>query len=67
MSELFGLVLPQWRRGLVLVTKMLQNLANGVYFTDKEEYMTVLNPFVKHNLQLVKRFFTQLSVWQCAR
>ena len=52
--EAFG-VLPhppsrEERRQLILVTKVLQNLANGVLFGTKERFMVQLNPFLNTNM-----------------
>ena len=44
------------RRGLVLVTKVLQNLANRVLFT-KEKFMECMNPFIDANLSLIRDMF----------
>ena len=37
---------PAARRNLVLITKLLQNLANNVSFGKKEAYMVPMNSFV---------------------
>lgn len=50
------------RRALVLVTKTLQNLANGLYFGEKEEYMENLNEFIKSKLEVVTSYFEKLAV-----
>ena len=51
--EAFGLVpsppTRDERRQLILVTKVLQNLANGVLFGTKERFMVQLNPFLTTN------------------
>jgi len=50
------------RRGLILVSKLLQNLANGVEFDgSKEEYMKSMNHFVTSNLKNVTVFFDKLT------
>eukprot|EP01113_Clastostelium_recurvatum_P009144 TRINITY_DN1436_c0_g1_i2.p1 TRINITY_DN1436_c0_g1~~TRINITY_DN1436_c0_g1_i2.p1 ORF type:complete len:2696 (+),score=879.69 TRINITY_DN1436_c0_g1_i2:238-8325(+) len=41
-----GVLTPEQRRGLVLATKVLQNLANGISFS-KEGYMVGINSFVQ--------------------
>lgn len=50
---------PTYRRPLVLVSKILQNISNAVDF--KEEYMFPLNDFVHEYIPLVTTFFDQLS------
>lgn len=48
-------------RGLILLTKLLQNLVNGVEFDgSKERYMTTLNPFILQNKELIATFFDRL-------
>ena len=47
------------RRALILVSKALQQLANGMSFGAKEEYMTILNPFLDLNFERVKNMFRQ--------
>lgn len=44
------------RRGLILIAKILQNLASGVEFESnkKEAYMLPLNSFISENLQVLK-------------
>eukprot|EP01102_Stenamoeba_stenopodia_P013588 TRINITY_DN4434_c0_g1_i2.p1 TRINITY_DN4434_c0_g1~~TRINITY_DN4434_c0_g1_i2.p1 ORF type:complete len:1185 (-),score=326.97 TRINITY_DN4434_c0_g1_i2:1010-4282(-) len=49
------------RRGLVLVTKVLQNLANKVPFT-KEEYMRGMNDFINSNMNGIVSLFEQFAV-----
>lgn len=50
------------RRGLILVSKLLQNLANGVEFDgSKEEYMKSMNHFVTSNLKGLNIFFDKLT------
>jgi len=44
-------------RGLLLVSKILQNLANSVEFGDKEQFMTVLNPFLIQNRLTLRAYF----------
>lgn len=46
------------KRTVMLVAKILQNVANGQEF--KEEQMSVLNPFVLENVDNVKTFFDSL-------
>ena len=48
------------RRSLVLVTKVLQNLANRVLFV-KEPFMECMNPFIEENMPLIRSYFDQYS------
>ncbi|KAG5518315.1 hypothetical protein PMAC_003111 [Pneumocystis sp. 'macacae'] len=50
------------RRGLLLVVKVIQNLANNVVFGEKEPYMTVLNDFLEENLYRVTEFLKNISL-----
>lgn len=52
---------PACRRPLILVSKILQNLANGVLFGAKESYMLPLNTFLEHNFGRVRQFFDELA------
>jgi len=59
--EGFGLVQArvmtlELRRGLVLITKVLQNLANKLLFS-KEPYMEELNEFIKDNMGVISNLF----------
>eukprot|EP00743_Colponemidia_sp_Colp-15_P006314 GILK01006793.1.p1 GENE.GILK01006793.1~~GILK01006793.1.p1 ORF type:complete len:2194 (+),score=417.78 GILK01006793.1:164-6583(+) len=47
------------RRALLLITKTMQNLANGSRF--KEEYMAEMNEFLEQNKSKVHTFFTALA------
>lgn len=50
------------RRGLLLVSKILQTLAtNNVFPTHKEGFMTRMNDFLKRNVWKVTRFLDQVS------
>lgn len=49
------------QRCLMLLSKALQNLANGVNF--REEYMEAMNErFLRNNIPKVKEFFKIISV-----
>jgi hypothetical protein len=48
------------RRLLILVSKVLQNLANGVDFGNKEPYMQDFNSFIHENVPHVHKFFDKL-------
>lgn len=49
------------RRALILISKCLQNLANGIEFGVKEPYMVPMNAFISNNDATVKRFFDELA------
>lgn len=63
--EGFGLVSTppngEARRALTLVAKILQNLANGVEFGGKEQFMVEFNPFVTNNAHRITEFLDRLS------
>ncbi|RDB19915.1 Neurofibromin [Hypsizygus marmoreus] len=48
------------RRGLMVVAKIIQNLANNIFF-GKEAHMVVLNTFLKENITNVTRFLSEIS------
>ncbi|CAG8470540.1 8562_t:CDS:10 [Ambispora gerdemannii] len=50
------------RRGLLLITKIITNIANNVLFGTKEPYMTVLNDFLEHNIAKVTTFLQEISL-----
>ncbi|EFY84834.1 putative neurofibromin [Metarhizium acridum CQMa 102] len=52
----------EMRRGLLLIAKIIQNLANNVLFGTKEPYMFPLNPFLVQNIHLVTGFLRDISV-----
>lgn len=54
----------EMRRGLLLIAKVIQNLANNVLFGTKEPYMFPLNPFLVQNIHLVTGFLREISVSQ---
>jgi hypothetical protein len=49
------------RRTLLLVSKILQNVATGVEF-QKEEYMLPFNPFLKEKFEIMKEFYNKAAV-----
>nr|XP_055063904.1 neurofibromin isoform X1 [Misgurnus anguillicaudatus] len=51
---------PRIERGLKLVSKILQSIANHVLFT-KEEHMRPFNDFVKSNSDAARRFFLDIA------
>ena len=52
---------PLTRRGLVLVAKLAQNLANAVLFGAKEPYMAEVNQFIFDNLGVLQEFYERLT------
>ncbi|KAH8888166.1 hypothetical protein GQ53DRAFT_871677 [Thozetella sp. PMI_491] len=52
----------EMRRGLLLIAKIVQNLANNVLFGAKEPYMFPLNEFLAHNIYHVTTFLREISV-----
>ncbi|KAI9674112.1 MAG: Ras GTPase activating protein ira2 [Caeruleum heppii] len=50
------------RRGLLLITKVVQNLANNVLFGAKEPYMYPLNDFLAQNIYRVTGFLREISM-----
>ncbi|KAG8587293.1 hypothetical protein GDO81_005630 [Engystomops pustulosus] len=51
---------PRVERGLKLMSKILQSIANHVLFT-KEEHMRPFNEFVKSNFDAARRFFFDIA------
>jgi hypothetical protein len=49
------------RRGLMVITKIIQNLANNIFF-GKEQHMTFLNDFLKHHITAITRYLSELMV-----
>jgi hypothetical protein len=56
------LVRPESRRKLILVSKVLQNIANGLEFGEKEEFMKLTNEFIISKMGVVENFIEELSV-----
>ena len=52
----------EMRRGLLLIAKVVQNLANNVLFGAKEPYMFPLNDFLAQNIYRVTTFLREISV-----
>ncbi|TFK43927.1 hypothetical protein BDQ12DRAFT_702865 [Crucibulum laeve] len=48
------------RRGLMVTAKILQNLANNIFF-GKEAHMTVYNDFLHSNITNITRFLSELQ------
>ncbi|ORX62830.1 hypothetical protein DM01DRAFT_1403269 [Hesseltinella vesiculosa] len=63
-----GLIKPmttvsrEMRRGHLMATKVIQNLANNVLFGSKETYMIVLNDFLTNNIYKVTSFLREISI-----
>ena len=56
-------ITPHVRRGLLLMSKILQNLANGVEFGKfKEAFMTPTNLYVVDHFKPVNDFLEKISV-----
>jgi len=51
----------QLQRQLVLLGKVLQNLANGVLFGKKEPFMVRLNQFITKNMESVGKWMDEIS------
>lgn len=52
----------EMRRGLLLIAKVIQNLANNVLFGAKEPYMAPLNGFLAENIYRMTTFLREISV-----
>ena len=48
-----------FRRGLMVIAKIIQNLANNIFF-GKEAHMTILNKFLGNNIANVTRFLSDI-------
>ncbi|KAK2587535.1 hypothetical protein KPH14_003672 [Odynerus spinipes] len=51
---------PQVKRGLMLMSKILQNIANHVEFS-KEQHMLAFNDFLRAHFEIGRRFFIQIA------
>ncbi|XP_069082756.1 neurofibromin isoform X3 [Pleurodeles waltl] len=51
---------PRIERGLKLMSKILQSIANHVLFT-KEEHMRPFNDFVRNNVEAARKFFLDIA------
>lgn len=56
-----GQVSSQGSRNLLLMTKLVQNLANGALFGRKEEFMVPLNAFLLKHRPAMEQFCSELS------
>ena len=52
----------EMRRGLVLIAKVVQNLANNILFGAKEQYMSPMNDFLAQNIYRVTAYLREISV-----
>ena len=52
----------EMRRGLLLIAKIVQNLANNVLFGAKEPYMFPLNAFLAQHIYRITTFLREISV-----
>lgn len=50
----------QVKRGLMLMSKILQNIANHIEFS-KERYMMPFNDFLRAHFEIGRRFFVEIS------
>jgi len=64
VPESYGLVKKRpskaARRSLVLITKVLQNLANEIVFGQKEAYMVKVNDFISSNIPKLASFYQKI-------
>ncbi|OZJ06244.1 hypothetical protein BZG36_00849 [Bifiguratus adelaidae] len=51
----------EFRRGQLLITKVIGNLFNNVLFGSKESFMEVLNDFLTENIYLLTQFLHEIS------
>jgi len=52
---------PALRKGLMVIAKIIQNLANNIFF-GKEPHMRPLNKFLQSNITNVTTFLSELKV-----
>ena len=67
-ADLFGLVSevkPKARRTLLLVSKLVQNLANGTRFGTKESFLVAANPWLDTWSPRLNGFIEDLTVRLC--
>jgi len=61
----YGLLLdepvPQAQRGLILISKLLQNLSNGIEFDSFDEYYQEMNKFIVTRMASLYSFFDRLA------
>lgn len=51
---------PNVKRGLMLMSKILQNIANHVEFS-KEQHMTMFNDFLRSHFEIGRRLVSALA------
>jgi len=51
---------PIARRNLLLISKILQNLSNGLEFGRKEQYMMVINDFINGHKDRMEKYFQDI-------
>lgn len=49
------------RRFFIIITKVLQNLANGIVSNKKEEFMVHFEPWLQTNIPTIKQFFEDIA------
>lgn len=59
-----GTLTKENRRNLTLVTKVLQNISNGVEFGKKEEFMVCMNSLITQQIPNVQKFFHDVVMTQ---
>lgn len=52
---------PKARRNLIMLTKLIQNLSNGIEFGVKEPHMVCVNSFVEDNLEVMNEFLLRVA------
>jgi neurofibromin 1 len=52
----------EMRRGLLLIARVIQKLANNVLFGPTDPYMSPLNDFLTQNIYKVTTFLREISV-----
>jgi hypothetical protein len=52
---------PTVKKGLLIIAKVIQNLANNMFFA-KQAQMAPFNEFLKANIVVVTRFLSELNV-----
>ena len=64
--EVFGLAIPdvsaEARRGLIIISKVVQTVANGIPVEGPDNFMTPLNPLMTRNFDSCKKFILAVSV-----
>ncbi|KAK2956501.1 putative neurofibromatosis type 1 [Blattamonas nauphoetae] len=58
---LYKMVSKSARKNLIVITKVLQGLANGVEFGEKEEKMIVCNPLIRNHQNDMQKFLETIS------